>query len=68
MEEPDVLTRVSEYVPEIIDFTKKIIANGFAYESNSSVYFDVEAYKMSHVYGKLEPTAVNDNNLVFVFF
>lgn len=29
--EPDVLTRVSEYVPEIIAFIEKIIDNGYAY-------------------------------------
>ncbi|CAB0029261.1 unnamed protein product [Trichogramma brassicae] len=38
---PNVLTRVSEYVPEIVAFIEKIIDNGFAYESNGSVYFDV---------------------------
>lgn len=26
---PDVLTRVSEYVPEVIDYVKKIVDNGF---------------------------------------
>ncbi len=26
---PDILTRVSEYVPEIITFVQKIIDNGF---------------------------------------
>jgi cysteinyl-tRNA synthetase len=26
---PDALTRVSEYVPKIVDYTQKIIANGF---------------------------------------
>lgn len=26
---PDVLTRVSEYVPEVIDYVKTIINNGF---------------------------------------
>eukprot|EP00697_Spironema_sp_BW2_P007879 gnl/Spiro4/222_TR128_c0_g1_i1.p1 gnl/Spiro4/222_TR128_c0_g1~~gnl/Spiro4/222_TR128_c0_g1_i1.p1 ORF type:complete len:692 (+),score=180.79 gnl/Spiro4/222_TR128_c0_g1_i1:54-2078(+) len=52
---PDVITRVTEYVPEIIDFTQKIIDNGFAYENNGSVYFDVQAFKRSHVYAKLEP-------------
>ena len=27
---PDVLTRVSEYIPEILEFVQKIINNGFA--------------------------------------
>lgn len=26
---PDVLTRVSEYVPEIVDFVKRIVDNGY---------------------------------------
>ena len=26
---PDVLTRVSEYVPEVVDYVQKIMDNGF---------------------------------------
>lgn len=56
VELPDALTRVSEFVPEIVEYIETIIKNGFAYESNGSVYFDVQAYKASHEYPKLEPT------------
>jgi len=52
---PDILTRVSEFVPEIINFIKKIMENGFAYESNGSVYFDVPKYK------------ANPNVIIFIF-
>lgn len=43
---PDMLTRVSEYMPEIIDFIKVLISKNFAYKSDcsSSVYFDSENY------------------------
>lgn len=42
---PDIITRVSEYVPEVITFIEKIIKNGFAYESQGSVYFDTQVTK-----------------------
>lgn len=59
---PDVLTRISEYVPEVVDFIKKIIDNGFAYESNGSVYFDTQAFDSDpkHFYAKMVPEAFGD--------
>ena len=40
VDKPDTITRVSENIPNIIAYIKKIIDNGYAYESNGSVYFD----------------------------
>ena len=55
----DVMTRVSEYIPEIVAYIEKIVANGLAYESKGSVYFDTQAFRAKgHVYGKLSPWAV----------
>ncbi|XP_054580859.1 cysteine--tRNA ligase, cytoplasmic [Eptesicus fuscus] len=59
---PDVLTRVSEYVPEIVRFVQKIVDNGYGYVSSGSVYFDTGKFASSerHSYGKLVPEAVGD--------
>uniref|UniRef100_T1KNQ3 Cysteine--tRNA ligase, cytoplasmic n=2 Tax=Tetranychus urticae TaxID=32264 RepID=T1KNQ3_TETUR len=59
---PGRLTRVSEYVPQIVDYIEKIIKNGYAYESNQSVYFDTIKFSSSpkHEYAKLVPEAVGD--------
>uniref|UniRef100_A0A8C4KBE7 Cysteine--tRNA ligase, cytoplasmic n=1 Tax=Dromaius novaehollandiae TaxID=8790 RepID=A0A8C4KBE7_DRONO len=59
---PDVLTRVSEYVPEIVEFVKRIVDNGYGYVSNGSVYFDTMKFDSAekHSYAKLVPEAVGD--------
>ncbi|NP_001080786.1 cysteine--tRNA ligase, cytoplasmic [Xenopus laevis] len=59
---PDVLTRVSEYVPEIVAFVQKIVDNGYGYVSNGSVYFSTAKFHDSenHFYAKLVPEAVGD--------
>ena len=59
----DYLTRVSEYVPEIIAYVEQIIKNGFAYESEGSVYFDVCAFEKdpSHQYAKLCPWSAGNS-------
>eukprot|EP00922_Rhytidocystis_sp_ex-Travisia-forbesii_P037625 GHVS01056046.1.p1 GENE.GHVS01056046.1~~GHVS01056046.1.p1 ORF type:complete len:700 (+),score=106.70 GHVS01056046.1:152-2101(+) len=63
---PDVLTRVSEYVDEIVAYIVQIVDNGYAYESNGSVYFDTQSFRGSdkHFYGRMEPNAVNDETRV----
>ena len=41
----EVYPRVTEHVPEIIDLVERLIARGYAYESNGSVYFDVTEFE-----------------------
>ena len=57
---PAVLTRVSEYVPEIVDYVSTIISAGFAYAtSTGDVYFDVAAFRgAGWPYGRLRPHSV----------
>ena len=46
----DHFPRCTDNIDEIIDFTKTLIAKGFAYQSEGDVYFDVTK---DHDYGKL---------------
>ncbi|ORX73569.1 hypothetical protein DL89DRAFT_273494 [Linderina pennispora] len=63
---PHVLTRVSEFVPEIVQFVQRIIENGYAYEADGSVYFDVASFdgKNGHFYAKLEPKSKGNAELL----
>ena len=63
---PDVVTRVTEYIPEIIQYIDKIIQNGFAYSSNGSVYFSVKKFDSSsdHTYAKLSSESKNNQELL----
>jgi cysteinyl-tRNA synthetase len=61
---PDAVTRVTEYVPQIVAFVQKIIDKGFAYEANGSVYFDIAAFeKAGNTYARLRPESRNDKAL-----
>jgi cysteinyl-tRNA synthetase len=65
VEVPDMMTRVSEYVTEIIDFIAVIVEKGFAYESEGSVYFDVAKFTAAgYSYAKLSPEAVGNGELM----
>ena len=63
--DPDEVTRVTDYGPQIVDFVEKIQKNGFAYTtSDGSVYFDIESFeKANNNYARLEPWNRNDQDL-----
>ena len=50
---PSIEPRASGHIIEQIEAVKKILAAGYAYESNGSVYFDVQKYNKDHHYGIL---------------
>jgi cysteinyl-tRNA synthetase len=52
--------RASGHIMEQIEMIETIISNGFAYESNGSVYFDVQGYSKTHDYGKLSGRVLDD--------
>ena len=54
---PDISPRASGHIPEQIDLVKKLLDNGYAYEKNGNVYFNVTKYQ---AYGKLSGRKVED--------
>lgn len=53
VQRPSIEPRASGHITEQIEMIKTILENGFAYEVNGSVYFDVHKYNREHHYGKL---------------
>ena len=57
---PSIEPRASGHIIEQIELVKQILENGFAYEVNGSVYFDVDKYSKKHHYGKLSGRVLED--------
>jgi len=53
VQSPSIEPRASAHIIEQIIAVQKILEAGFAYESNGSIYFDVQKYNRFHRYGIL---------------
>jgi len=57
---PSIEPTATGHIAEQIEMTKRIIASGFAYEVNGTVYFDVDKYSQLHDYGVLSNRKLDD--------
>ncbi|MDR2775311.1 MAG: cysteine--tRNA ligase [Tannerella sp.] len=57
---PSIEPHASGHIIEQIELVKMIMENGYAYESEGSVYFDVEKYDKDHRYGILSNRNIVD--------
>ncbi len=57
---PSIEPRASGHIIEQIEAIKKILAAGYAYESNGSIYFDVTKYNRDFHYGVLSGRNLDD--------
>ncbi len=57
---PSIEPHASGHIIEQIEYIKKILDAGYAYESCGSVYFDVAKYNADHHYGKLSGRNIDD--------
>ena len=60
VESPSIEPHASGHIIEQIEFVKRILDAGFAYESNGSIYFDVEKYNEKYNYGRLSGRNLDD--------
>ena len=60
VQSPSIEPRASGHMIEQIEEVKKILKSGYAYESNGSVYFDVEKFAAENDYGKLSGRKIED--------
>ena len=57
---PSIEPHATGHIIEQEQLVQEILDNGYAYESNGSVYFDVEAYNKKHKYGILSGRNLDD--------
>ncbi|AYB34463.1 cysteine--tRNA ligase [Chryseolinea soli] len=57
---PSIEPSATGHIVEQIEIVKKLLENGFAYEVNGSVYFDVTKYNKDHNYGILSGRVLED--------
>ena len=57
---PSIEPTATGHIIEQIEIIKEIIENGYAYEKNGSVYFDVIKFNETHDYGKLSGRQLED--------
>ena len=57
---PSIEPHASGHIIEQIEYVKRIIDSGYAYESDGNIYFDVPKYNKDHRYGKLSGRKVEE--------
>jgi len=57
---PSIEPRASGHIIEQQEFIRKLLENGYAYEVNGSVYFDVLKYNSKYNYGKLSGRIIEE--------
>lgn len=60
IKKPSIEPRASGHIIEQLQIVDDIVAKGYGYESEGSVYFDVEKYSKQHQYGILSGRVLDD--------
>ncbi len=60
LKNPSIEPTATAHLIEQIKMVERIIANGYAYEVNGSVYFDVPKFAATHSYGELSGRKIDE--------
>ena len=41
IDKPEIIAKATEHISEMLEFVKKLIENGYAYETSKGIYFDI---------------------------
>lgn len=57
IQHPDVISKATDHIQQMIDLVKKLEEKGFTYETNEAIYFDITKFPS---YGKLSGQKLED--------
>ena len=57
IDRPEIIARATEHIPEMEEYVKQIIKNGYTYQTEDTVYFDTSKLKK---YGLLSNIKIDD--------
>lgn len=41
IQKPEIIAKATEHIPDMLEFVKKLLDNGYAYETSKAIYFDI---------------------------
>ena len=41
IETPEIICKATDHIPEMLEYVKKLMENGYAYETSTAIYFDI---------------------------
>lgn len=41
IEKPEIIAKATDHISDMLEFVKKLVANGYAYETSRAIYFDI---------------------------
>ncbi|EGQ43248.1 MAG: cysteinyl-tRNA synthetase [Candidatus Nanosalina sp. J07AB43] len=55
----DIVPRATGHINEMIEYVQKIYDNGYAYEVEGNIYFDLESFIEDYAYGEMANKSIN---------